>query len=154
MFTPHQSTGGHCVAVESLKSASPQSQSILVVDDDPVILEYVRLHLSTADFDVRVAPGVAEAIAAISDRLPDLIMSDISMPQLDGFDLLSMLRADPRTEKIPFIFLTQHTDVEVMRRSMQMGANDFLSKPIRRAELLGAISGRLKILEGCARRVR
>jgi class 3 adenylate cyclase len=52
------------------------------------------------------------------------------------------------TEKIPFIFLTQHTDVDVMRRGMQLGANDFLSKPIRRAELLNAISGRMKILEG------
>jgi serine/threonine-protein kinase PpkA len=148
LFTAAHPTGSDHHSENSPSGLSPVSQSILVVDDDPVILEYVRLHLSTADFDVRVAPSVPAAIAAISDRLPDLIMSDISMPQLDGFDFLGMLRADPRTEKIPFIFLTQHTDIEIMRKGMQMGANDFLSKPIRRTELLNAISGRLKILEG------
>ena len=148
LFTEYRSTDENHVSNAASNAESAIAQSILVVDDDPVILEYVRLHLSTADFDVRVAPSVAAAIAAISDRLPDLIMSDISMPQLDGFDFLGMLRADPRTEKIPFIFLTQHTDIEVMRKGMQMGANDFLSKPIRRTELLNAISGRLKILEG------
>jgi serine/threonine-protein kinase PpkA len=122
--------------------------SILVVDDDPVILDYIRLHLATADFDVRVAGSAAEAFVAISNEIPDLILSDISMPNIDGFDFLARLRADPATEKIPFIFLTQHTDVDVMRRGMQLGANDFLSKPIRRTELLNAISGRMKILEG------
>lgn len=124
------------------------SATILVVDDDPVILDYIRLHLATADFNVRVASSASEAFAAISAEIPDLILSDISMPNIDGFDFLARLRADPVTEKIPFIFLTQHTDVDVMRRGMQLGANDFLSKPIRRAELLNAISGRMKILEG------
>jgi class 3 adenylate cyclase/ActR/RegA family two-component response regulator len=130
-------------ALDALPSAS-----ILVVDDDPIILDYIRLHLATADFDVRIALSVAEAMTAIADAVPDLILSDISMPNVDGFDFLARLRADPVTEKIPFIFLTQHNDIDVMRRGMQLGANDFLSKPIRRAELLNAISGRIKILEG------
>jgi len=122
--------------------------SILVVDDDPVVLDYIRLHLATADFDVRIASSATEAFIAIREEIPDLILSDISMPNIDGFDFLARLRADPVTEKIPFIFLTQHADADVMRRGMQLGANDFLSKPIRRAELLNAISGRMKILEG------
>jgi serine/threonine-protein kinase PpkA len=132
--------------IAQLKSL--QSATILVVDDDPVILDYIRLHLATADFNVRVASSAIEAFHAISVEIPDLILSDISMPNIDGFDFLARLRADPVTEKIPFIFLTQHNDVDVMRRGMQLGANDFLSKPIRRAELLNAISGRMKILEG------
>jgi len=131
------------VALDALPSAS-----ILVVDDDPIILDYVRLHLVTADFDVRIALTVADAMLAIAQEVPDLILSDISMPNVDGFDFLARLKADPITEKIPFIFLTQQSDVDVMRRGMQLGANDFLSKPIRRAELLNAISGRMKILEG------
>jgi serine/threonine-protein kinase PpkA len=122
--------------------------TILVVDDDPVILDYIRLHLTTADFEVRVAESVADALVSLSEKVPDLIISDISMPSSDGFDLLTKVRANAATEQTPFIFLTQHTDVAVMRRGMQLGANDFLSKPIRRQELLSAISGRLKILEG------
>jgi class 3 adenylate cyclase len=121
------------------------------VDDDPVILDYVRLHLVTADFDVRVSPTAQAALVAIGESTPDLIISDIDMPQMDGFDFLATLRANPATEHIPFIFLTQNDAVEAMRRGMQLGANDFLSKPIRRAELLAAISGRLKILEGLRR---
>jgi serine/threonine-protein kinase PpkA len=131
-----------------LDGTGSHSASILVVDDDQIIRDFIRLHLSTADFDVRAVGSVGEAITAIGERTPDLILSDISMPNVDGFDFLAQLRADPKTEKIPFIFLTQHTDVDIMRRGMQLGANDFLSKPIRRAELLSAISGRLKILEG------
>ncbi len=122
--------------------------SILVVDDDPVILDYIRLHLATADFTVRIASSALEALVAIDAEIPDLILSDISMPNIDGFDFLERLRSDPATEKIPFIFLTQHNDVDVMRRGMQLGANDFLSKPIKRSELLNAISGRMKILQG------
>ncbi len=124
---------------------------ILVVDDDPVIQEYVRLHLTTADFDVVVAGDVTTALAEVAERQPDLILSDISMPNVNGFDFLTQLRASPGTANIPFIFLTQHNEVDAMRRGMQLGANDFLTKPIRRTELLSAISGRLKILEGLRR---
>lgn len=131
--------------------SSPAGASILVVDDDPVILDYVRLHLVTADFNVRVAPSAVAALAAARESVPDLIISDIDMPQMDGFDLLASLRADPLTADVPFIFLTQHREPETMRRGMQLGANDFLSKPIRRAELLAAISGRIRILEGLRR---
>jgi serine/threonine-protein kinase PpkA len=124
---------------------------VLIVDDDPVIREYVRLHLSTADFEVESVETVTEAMASIGRNTPDVIVSDISMPNQDGFEFLSLLRASPATQAIPFIFLTQHSEVEAMRRGMQLGANDFLTKPIRRQELLNAVSGRLKILEGLRR---
>jgi serine/threonine-protein kinase PpkA len=136
--------GGHSAAARH----HPQ---VLVVDDDPVIREYVRLHLVTADFEVVSVPDVSAAMAAIARHTPDIIVSDISMPHQDGFEFLSRLRANPNTQTIPFIFLTQHTTVEDMRRGMQLGANDFLTKPIRRQELINAVSGRLKILEGLRR---
>lgn len=143
-----QTTDTDLVSPTQHKSAPPAVASILVVDDDPIILDYIRLHLTTADFEVRTALSVDMAMSAIATKIPDLVISDISMPSSDGFDFLTKLRANPDTEKTPFIFLTQHNDVDVMRRGMQLGANDFLSKPIRRKELLSAISGRLKILEG------
>lgn len=124
---------------------------VLIVDDDPVIREYVRMHLATADFDVESVETVSEAMTSIGRRTPDVIVSDISMPNQDGFEFLSLLRASPATQSIPFIFLTQHNEVQAMRRGMQLGANDFLTKPIRRQELLNAVSGRLKILEGLRR---
>lgn len=137
--------------VASIARPSLGEADILVVDDDPVILNYVRLHLSTADFNVRVVDSAKAGLAAIKERAPTLIISDISMPEMDGFDFLEKVREDPETANIPFIFLTQHGDVPTMRRGMQLGANDFLSKPIRRADLLGAISSRMKLLEGLRR---
>lgn len=137
--------------VASIARPAQGQADILVVDDDPVILNYVRLHLSTADFNVRVVDSAKAGLAAIKERAPTLIISDISMPEMDGFDFLEKVREDPATANIPFIFLTQHGDVPTMRRGMQLGANDFLSKPIRRADLLGAISTRMKLLEGLRR---
>jgi CheY-like chemotaxis protein len=81
-----QPTDTDIVSPTFLDPALPSTASILVVDDDPIILDYIRLHLATADFDVRVVQNVGEAMTAIGEQTPDLILSDISMPNVDGFD--------------------------------------------------------------------
>ena len=125
--------------------------NILVVDDDPTIREYVRLHLASANFEVEVAGDGETAYEMALLHPPDLILSDISMPNMDGFQFLEKIRACPLLADIPIILLTQHSDASVFRRGMDLGADDFLAKPVRRKELLTSISSRLKRLQGMRR---
>jgi serine/threonine-protein kinase PpkA len=127
--------------------------NILVVDDDPTIREYVRLHLASANFEVQVAGDGATAYEMALLNPPDLILSDISMPYMDGFQFLEKIRANASLADIPIILLTQHSDASVFRRGMDLGADDFLAKPVRRNDLLTSISSRLKRLEGMRRPV-
>ena len=127
--------------------------NILVVDDDPTIREYVRLHLASANFEVEVAGDGETAYEMALLHPPDLILSDISMPNMDGFQFLEKIRACPQLADIPIILLTQHSDASVFRRGMDLGADDFLAKPVRRKDLLTSISSRLKRLQGMRRAV-
>ena len=118
--------------------------SILIVEDDPTIRELVRLHLTSASHEVLTAvDGLQGLQMAVSNR-PDVIVSDLQMPNMDGFGMLAAVRANEQTSSIPVIFLTALDDRDSFRKSMNLGADDFLSKPVKRAELLNAIAGRLK----------
>ena len=124
------------------------SANILVVEDDPAIRELVRLHLASANFEVRTAEDGAQGWQSVLRDPPDLIVSDIAMPNMDGFEFLSAVRKNESTSAIPLIFLTAVDDRDSFRRGMDLGADDFLNKPVRRNDLLSAISGRLKRLQG------
>ena len=105
--------------------------SILVVEDDPTIRELVRLHLASASHDVMTASdGLQGLQMAVSNR-PDVIVSDVQMPNMDGFGMLAAVRANEQTSSIPVIFLTALDDRENFRKSMNLGADDFLSKPVK-----------------------
>ena len=122
--------------------------SILVVEDDPTIRELVRMHLTSASYEVITAvDGLQGLQYAVSSR-PDVIVSDVQMPNMDGFGMLAAVRANEQTASIPVIFLTALDDRENFRKSMNLGADDFLTKPVKRADLLNAITGRLKRVEG------
>jgi serine/threonine-protein kinase PpkA len=129
----------------------PQTANILVVDDDPTIREYVRLHLASANFNVEVAEDGEAALELAMLHPPDLILSDISMPNMDGFQFVERIRSNPVLADVPVILLTQHSDASAFRKGMDLGADDFLAKPVRRKELLTSISSRLKRLEGMRR---
>lgn len=118
--------------------------NVLVVDDDSVIRELLRMHLASADFNVTVAEDGEEAFALIVNNPPDLIITDISMPRMDGFELLEAVRARATTAFIPIILLSQHSDVSIFRRGMELGADDFLAKPVKRNDLLNSVAARLK----------
>ncbi len=118
--------------------------NILVVDDDSVIRELLRMYLVSADFVVAAAEDGEDALTQIISNPPDLIITDISMPRMDGFELLEAVRARPTTAFIPIILLSQHSDVSVFRRGMELGADDFLAKPVKRHDLLNSVAARLK----------
>lgn len=122
--------------------------SILVVEDDPTIRELVRLHLASASYEVITAVDGLQGLQYAVTNRPDVIVSDVQMPNMDGFGMLAAVRANEQTSSIPVIFLTALDDRENFRKSMNLGADDFLTKPVKRADLLNAISGRLKRVEG------
>ena len=122
--------------------------NILVVEDDPTIRELVRLHLASANHEVITASDGMQGLQLAVNRLPDIIVSDVQMPNMDGFGMLAAVRANEMTAAIPVIFLTALDDRDSFRKSMNLGADDFLNKPVKRNELLNAITGRLKRLEG------
>ena len=112
------------------------SANILVVEDDPAIRELVRLHLASANFEVRTAEDGAQGWESVLKEPPDLIVSDIAMPNMDGFAFLAAVRKNEATSSIPLIFLSAVDDRESFRRGMDLGADDFLNKPVRRNDLL------------------
>ncbi len=120
---------------------------ILIVEDDPTIRELVRLHLTSASHEVLAAVDGLQGLQMAVTSRPDVIVSDVQMPNMDGFGMLAAVRANEQTSSIPVIFLTALDDRDSFRKSMNLGADDFLSKPVKRAELLSAITGRLKRAE-------
>lgn len=117
---------------------------LLIIDDNVSMLELLRVHLKAAGHDVRAAPDAAEGIRAILANPPELIVSDISMPYLDGLELLGVLRSDPITRRIPVIFLTGSHDDATLVKAHELGVDDFLMKPIQAEDLLTSIDKVLK----------
>jgi signal transduction histidine kinase len=117
---------------------------ILVVEDSRDLLEDVIEMLELEGYDAYGAADGLEGVETARDILPDLIVCDIMMPELDGYGVLQELSSDPRTAMIPFIFLTAKTEREDMRHGMSLGADDFLTKPFLVSELLDSIDSRLE----------
>jgi len=112
--------------------------SILVVDDDESILDLLRLHLSSAGYEVRLARDAIEAGYSVVASPPDLIICDILMPYMDGFEFVSVLKADESLPYIPVIFLTSVEDGE--HRGRELGAVGYMTKPVRADRLLALVA--------------
>ncbi|MCU0516910.1 MAG: EAL domain-containing protein [Oscillatoria sp. Prado101] len=118
---------------------------ILVIEDEALVRANILEILdSSGDFDALGAENGLIGVRLAREHRPDLIVCDIMMPELDGYGVLDALRADPATAAIPFIFLTAKADQGDLRFGMNLGADDYLTKPFRRSELLLAISTRLE----------
>lgn len=117
---------------------------ILLIEDELNIRETTADMLAFEGFHVEQAENGIEGIAKARDLLPDFIICDIMMPGLDGYQVLLELRSDPLTANIPFIFLTAKSDRLSMRHGMELGADDYITKPFDIKELLAAIDARLQ----------
>lgn len=102
---------------------------VLVVDDEPHLRRVVSLYLRDRNYDVATAEDGTEAIRMVQEDRPDLIIADISMPGMDGFELCSQLRRDPATRTIPFIFLTAKDHDQDKIKASKVGSDDYLTKP-------------------------
>jgi len=118
--------------------------SILVIEDEDRLRENIAQILEFGDYQVYLAGSGMTGIELAHQHHPDLILCDIMMKQVDGFGVLEELRGDPSTAKIPFIFVTAKADRESMRHGMELGADDYVTKPFTTTELLNAVSARLR----------
>ncbi|WP_254600809.1 PleD family two-component system response regulator [Caulobacter sp. S45] len=103
---------------------------ILFVDDDPIMREFAMVHLSTDKAQVTLACDGVEALEGVAALHPDIVLLDLEMPRLDGFEVLAKLRAGPETRELPVIVVTGREDVGAIDRAFEAGATSFLVKPI------------------------
>ncbi|MCL6435991.1 MAG: EAL domain-containing protein [Leptolyngbyaceae cyanobacterium HOT.MB2.61] len=116
---------------------------ILVIEDDPNVRTLILKLLQAEGFDTLSAEDGRTGVHLATIHEPDLIICDIMMSELDGYEVLSQLRQDSTTAAIPFIFLSAKSERVDLRQGMELGADDYLTKPFKRTELLGAIAARL-----------
>lgn len=127
-------------------------KKILVIEDEPEMRRNLLTILKLEKFLVTGAENGRAGLAAVKRDPPDLILCDVMMPELDGHGVLDTLRSDEATAAIPFIFLTAKGEKEDLRSGMNLGADDYLTKPVARADLLEAVNARLRRSEQQAQR--
>lgn len=117
---------------------------ILVIEDEHLVRENIVERLEAEDYDTVSAENGLDGVLLAQEHRPDLIICDVMMPEIDGYGVLSVLRKEPVTATIPFIFLTAKADKMDLRYGMELGADDYLTKPFTKTELLGAIATQLE----------
>jgi len=127
-------------------------KKILVIEDEPEMRRNLLTILKLEKFLATGAENGHAGLAAVKRDPPDLILCDVMMPELDGHGVLDALRNDEATAAIPFIFLTAKGEKEDLRSGMNLGADDYLTKPVARADLLEAVHARLRRSEQQAQR--
>ena len=113
--------------------------NILAVDDIPLNLLLVQKMLSRFKFEIRTAGNGQQALDAVAERRPDLILLDLMMPGIDGFEVIRRLRADPATADIRIVILSALNSNEDVVKGFDLGANDFIMKPIIMEKLLNSV---------------
>src|SRR6266540_1524174 len=117
---------------------------ILIIDDDSGLREVIRISLEHAGHEVIEADNGALGVQVAAEQLPDLILCDVRMDMMDGYGALAALRQNNDTAAIPFILMTGQADAAGMRQGMELGADDYLSKPFTVSQLLATVEARLK----------
>lgn len=107
-----------------------ESARILFVDDDPILREFAQVNLASPEASIEVASDGAEALKRLAEADFDLVLLDLEMPVLDGFDTLAAIRADPRTADLAVIVQTGREDVEAIDKAFRLGATSFVTKPL------------------------
>jgi CheY-like chemotaxis protein/CRP-like cAMP-binding protein len=118
-------------------------KTILIIEDDTALRENTAELLELSEYRVLTAPNGKIGIKKAKSEMPDIIVCDIMMPEVDGYGVLEALSVDNNTQHIPFIFLSAKTEHKEIRRGMDLGADDYLTKPFEEEELLSAIESRL-----------
>jgi CRP-like cAMP-binding protein len=119
-------------------------KTVLFIEDNEEIRENMGEILELAGYKVLLSPNGKEGVAQALSGKPDIIVCDIMMPELDGYGVIHMLQKNPDTQNIPFIFLTAKAERTEIRKGMELGADDYITKPFSGTELLNAIESRLK----------
>lgn len=119
--------------------------TVLVVDDNQQNLELIQAYLEDVECETLAARDGIEALEIVAERAPDLILLDVMMPKMSGFEVCRRLKGNPRTSDIPVIMVTALNEFGDIERGLDSGTDDFVSKPINRLELLTRIRTMLKL---------
>ncbi|MBL4698812.1 MAG: response regulator [Phycisphaerales bacterium] len=122
-----------------------QHDGVLIVDDNEQNLELLQAYLDELGGDVRVAHDGLQAIDSVDNNPPDIILLDIMMPNMSGFQVCEKLKKDPATRDIPIIMVTALNEVGDVERAIDSGADDFLTKPVNKLELLTRVRSLLRV---------
>ncbi|MEM6718952.1 MAG: response regulator [Bacteroidota bacterium] len=118
-------------------------KKVLLIEDDTILRENTAELLELADYEVVTAPNGKKGVESALQHTPDIIVCDIMMPELDGYGVLEALSTNDHTKYIPFIFLSAKTERQDIRKGMDLGADDYITKPFEEEELTSAIESRI-----------
>jgi len=122
-----------------------EKDKILIVDDDLHNCEIFHAYLKKAGFKPYIAAGAIEGLESVAKVKPHLILLDVKMPQMDGFEMCVELKKNAETKDIPVIFLTGLTDTKTMAKAFEVGAVDYIAKPVRRVELIARVTNHIEM---------
>ena len=122
-----------------------KTQVVLVVDDNLQNLELLQVYLEDIDCRTVAAHNGLEALQIIKNDLPDLILLDVMMPKMSGFEVCKRIKNDPKTDDIPIIMVTALNEFRDIERGIDSGTDDFISKPVNKLELLTRVKTMLKL---------
>lgn len=125
--------------------AMPEEHRLLIVDDTPQNIQLLGTILRQEGYKINVAQNGLQALDVVQKTLPDLILLDVMMPEMDGFDTCRHLKKDLRTRDVPIIFLTAKTDAEDIVQGLEVGGVDYVGKPFNPAELLKRVQTHLEL---------
>jgi two-component system alkaline phosphatase synthesis response regulator PhoP len=124
-----------------------RQRSIIIVEDDEDIADSIRYNLERAGFRVRLCTTGEDALNLILDRAPNLIILDLNLPHMNGFELCRRLRAEPATARLPILMLTARADEADKVLGLNMGADDYITKPFSMRELVARVNAALRRAE-------
>lgn len=122
---------------------APENQRVLIVDDEPFNLRTASFYLKDYGLDLLLSRDGREGVVIARRELPDLILLDIRMPGQDGFETCRQLKGDPATAVIPVVFFSALTEVEEKAQGFQLGAVDYITKPVQQQELVARVTTHL-----------
>ena len=122
------------------------NEKILIADDDKNICELLRLYLAKEGYETVIANDGEAAVAAFEKEKPNMVLLDVMMPDMSGFEVAQHLKANPKTADIPIIFLTALNSTTDIVKGFQVGANDFISKPFNKEELIIRVTHQISLV--------
>lgn len=131
-------------SLPALLDAADKRPCLLVVDDQPINIQALY-RIFAPDHRVLMATSGAKALALCKEDPPDLVLLDVEMPELDGYEVCARLKADEATRNIPVIFVTSHTDADEETRGLELGATDFIAKPVNPAVVRARVKTHLTL---------
>ena len=133
------------MTAQEIRNMENETPKILVVDDNIQNLELLQAYLKDIECETMSAKDGAEAMESVSQNAPDLILLDVMMPKMSGFEVCRRLKNDPATTNIPIIMVTALNEMGDIERGIDSGSDDFVSKPVNKLELLTRVRTMLKL---------